>query len=128
VVGDVAGFAVSYDPAVGALWFSGDTVLYGGVRQVAERIDVDIAVLHVGAVRFPVTGPLRYTMSIEDAIELCDALRPRIAIPAHYDGWSHFSQGVDVIHLRLSDHGDPRVHRFQLLDPGMAVDLSPPEL
>ena len=39
------------------LWISGDTVLYDGVREVAERVRVDTAVLHLGGVRFPVTGP-----------------------------------------------------------------------
>ena len=35
-----------------SLWISGDTVLYDGVRQVADRLEVDIAVLHLGGVRF----------------------------------------------------------------------------
>ena len=39
------------------LWISGDTVLYDGVREVADRLDVDTALLHLGGVRFPVTGP-----------------------------------------------------------------------
>ena len=47
----------------GVLWISGDTVLYDGVREVAERLDVDTALIHLGGVQFPVTGPLRYTMT-----------------------------------------------------------------
>jgi hypothetical protein len=43
------------------LWISGDTVLFDGVRRVAERLSVDIALLHLGAVRLGVTGPVRYT-------------------------------------------------------------------
>ena len=38
------------------LWISGDTVLYDGVREVADRLDVDIALLHLGGVRFAVYG------------------------------------------------------------------------
>ena len=60
------------------LWISGDTVLYDGVRQVADRLQVDTALLHLGGVQFPVTGPLRYTMTARDAVELC-GLDP----PAH---------------------------------------------
>jgi hypothetical protein len=44
---------------------SGDTVLYGGVRAVADRVPVDVALLHLGAVGFPITGPLRYSMTGE---------------------------------------------------------------
>jgi L-ascorbate metabolism protein UlaG (beta-lactamase superfamily) len=45
LVGDVIGFAL------GPLWISGDTVLYDGVREVAERMDVDVALLQLGGVQ-----------------------------------------------------------------------------
>ncbi len=76
---------------------SGDTVLYDGVREVAERLEVDTALLHLGGVRFPVSGPARYTMTARDAVELCGAIRPRTVIPIHYEGWKHFRQGRDAI-------------------------------
>lgn len=98
LTGDVIGFALRWDEqADGVLWISGDTVLYDGVREVAERLDVDTALLHLGGVRFPITGPLRYTMSAHEAVELCRAVRPRTAIPVHYEGWKHFRQGRDAI-------------------------------
>ena len=75
------------------LWISGDTVLYDGVREVAGRLDVDVAVFHLGGVRFPVTGPLRYTMTARDMAELCGLIEPRVAIPIHYEGWKHFREG-----------------------------------
>lgn len=94
VVGEVVGFLLSWEgQRDGSLWVSGDTVLYRGVREVAERADVGVAVLHLGGVRFPVTGPLRYSMTGADAVELCAALRPRTVVPVHYEGWSHFAQG-----------------------------------
>ena len=93
LVGDVVGFALRWDGQEhGVLWISGDTVLYGGVRQVAERLSVGTAILHLGGVGFPVTGPLRYTMTARDAVELCRLLRPRTAIPLHYEGWKHFRE------------------------------------
>jgi L-ascorbate metabolism protein UlaG (beta-lactamase superfamily) len=57
----------------------------------------DAALLHVGGVRFPVTGPARYTMTAKDAVELCALVRPRTAIPIHYEGWKHFRQGREAI-------------------------------
>ena len=91
IVGDVIGFALRWDG--GSLWITGDTVLYGGVREAAERVDSDVVLLHVGAVRFAVTGPLHYTLTARDAVELCDIARPRLVVPVHYEGWKHFSQG-----------------------------------
>ena len=51
-----------------------------GCARSPERLAVDTALLHLGGVRFPVTGPLRYTMTARDAVEL---LRP--GAPAHRD-------------------------------------------
>ena len=89
IVGDVIGFALDD----GVLWISGDTVLYDGVRSVAARLTVDVAMLHVGGVQFPVTGPARYTMTGADAVELAGLIKPRVAIPIHYEGWKHFRDG-----------------------------------
>lgn len=58
--GEVTGFALHWEgQRHGALWMSGDTVLYDGVRQVARRLDVGTALMHLGGVRFPLTGPVR---------------------------------------------------------------------
>jgi L-ascorbate metabolism protein UlaG (beta-lactamase superfamily) len=90
IVGEVIGFALGWEgQAHGKLWITGDTVLYDGLRQVADRLRVDTALLHLGCVRFPVTGPVRYSMTAREAVELCGLVRPRTAIPVHYEGWSH---------------------------------------
>jgi hypothetical protein len=68
---DVIGFALRWEGQEhGVLWISGDTVLYDGVHEVADRLRVDTAILHLGGVQFPVTGPVRYTMTARDAVEL----------------------------------------------------------
>jgi L-ascorbate metabolism protein UlaG (beta-lactamase superfamily) len=97
-VGDVVGFAIT-SPALpdGALWISGDTVLFDGLDDVVERVRVDVAVLHLGGVRFPISGPLRYTMTVEEGLELCRRLQPRLAIPVHYEGWSHFKDPATAL-------------------------------
>ena len=98
LVGDVIGFSLRWEGQEhGALWISGDTVLYPGVREVATRIDVGTALVHLGGVQFPVTGPLRYTMTAAQAVELLGELRPHTAIPVHYEGWKHFRQQREAI-------------------------------
>lgn len=122
IAGDVIGFTLRWaGQERGALWVSGDTVLHGGVREVADRVRVDVALLHVGAVRFGVTGPLRYTMTARDAVEVCRLLGPRIAIPVHYEGWTHFRHGRDAITRAFADAPDvsaptwlPIGHRVQV--------------
>ena len=72
-------------------------MLYDGVREVAERLDVDAAILHLGGVRFPVTGPLRYTMTAPRRSSCRAWCKPQTAIPIHYEGWKHFREGRDAI-------------------------------
>jgi L-ascorbate metabolism protein UlaG (beta-lactamase superfamily) len=124
VVGDVIGFALAWaGQEHGVLWISGDTVLYDGVRAVAERLTVSLAVLHLGEARFPVTGPVRYTMTAAQGVELCRTIRPRTVVPVHYEGWSHFRQGRPAIEQALADA--PDVHdAFEILPIGVGTDLA----
>jgi L-ascorbate metabolism protein UlaG (beta-lactamase superfamily) len=135
LTGDVVGFALRWEGQQhGELWISGDTVLHDGVREVAHRVQVDTALLHLGGVQFPVTGPARYTMTAKDAIELCDLVRPRTAIPIHYEGWKHFRQGRDAIereiarapyHIRRTIRWLPIGEPVQIRLPGDAERIAP---
>jgi L-ascorbate metabolism protein UlaG (beta-lactamase superfamily) len=92
------------------LWITGDTVLHDGVRQVADRLQVDTVLLHLGGVHFGVSGPVRYTMTAQDAVELCRLLRPRTVILIHDEGWT-WCERWNVGLWR------PLPHRRRLLDP-----------
>ena len=93
------------------------------MREVAERLDVGVALLHLGGVRFPVSGPARYTMTARDAVELCGALRPRTLVPIHYEGWKHFREGRAAIERELA--GAPQEVRDSVrwLPLGAPVEL-----
>lgn len=124
IVGHVVGFVLTVEGASGALWISGDTVLHRDLWQVAERVDVDVAVLHLGGVRFPISGPIRYTLTIDDAVALCARLRPRVVVPVHDEGWSHFREGRTAIECGLT--AAPAAFRdvVRFLEPGRATDVS----
>ena len=123
IVGDVIGFALRWDGAPGPLWITGDTVLYEGVREVARRIDVDTALVHLGGVRFPVTGPLRYTLTAADAVELIGLVRPRQAIPIHYEGWKHFRQDRAAVERALAAAPQDVRDRVRWVPVGATVSL-----
>ena len=118
LAGDVIGFALRRDGEDRpALWISGDTVLYDGVRSVADRIRVDVALVHLGGVRFPVTGPVRYSMTAKDAVELCRLVRPRTAIPIHYEGWAHFQEDRETIEREFAAAPDIDVQWLPIGEP-----------
>jgi L-ascorbate metabolism protein UlaG (beta-lactamase superfamily) len=125
IVGHVIGFALRWaGQEHGVLWISGDTVLYDGVREVADRLQVDTALLHLGGVRFPITGPLRYTMTAREAVELCSLVRPRTVIPIHYEGWKHFLEGREAVERELVDAPEDVRSRFRWLPLGVATELA----
>ena len=80
-----------------------------------------MAVVHLGGVQFPISGPLRYTLTIDHALDLCDRLRPRTVIPVHYEGWSHFRQGRDAIEARLASAPAAVRRSFRFLEPGRST-------
>jgi L-ascorbate metabolism protein UlaG (beta-lactamase superfamily) len=124
IVGDVVGFALR--PAGEeryAVWVSGDTVLYDAVREAARRLEVEVALLHLGGVRFPITGPLRYTMNAAEAVELSGLLEPAVAIPIHYEGWKHFRQGQAEIEGELATAPAAVRDRFQWLQLGKPTEV-----
>ena len=125
IIGDVVGFALRWDGQEhGALWISGDTVLYDGVRSVADRVDVDLAIVHLGAVRFPLTGPIRYTLGAREAVALCELVRPRTVVPVHYEGWSHFGEGRAAAAREFGHAPAAFAERVRWLTPGVATALA----
>jgi L-ascorbate metabolism protein UlaG (beta-lactamase superfamily) len=125
LVGDVIGFALTWEGQEnGALWISGDTVLYDGMRQVADRVDVGTALLHLGGVQFPVTGPLRYTMTAAEGVELCGLIQPSTVIPIHYEGWKHFREGRDAIEQVFAAAPEQLRDRTRWLPLGVATTVA----
>lgn len=126
IVGDVIGFAlrVAGRPGV-ALWVTGDTVLYARLRRVARDLDVDVAIVNAGGVRFDRTGPLRFTMTGREVVKLVTELQPRVVVPAHYDGWSHFVDGEQGLRAALEDAPQVLRDRFMWLPDGEPVGVRP---
>ena len=124
IVGDVIGFALAWEgQRHGVLWISGDTVLFDGVREVARRLTVDTAVLHLGAVRFPITGPVHYSLTGGQAVEVCRLVRPRTVVPVHYEGWEHFRQGRSGVEEAFGAAPDDLRKRVRWLPPGVATEI-----
>jgi len=124
IVGDVIGFALdgSDEGSGGTIWITGDTVLHRELLDVAGRLRVDVVVPHLGGVQFPVTGPVRYSMTARDAVRLCAALRPRAVVPVHYEGWSHFAQGRRAAQEQFDRAPRELRDALRWLEPGVPTD------
>jgi L-ascorbate metabolism protein UlaG (beta-lactamase superfamily) len=126
IVGEVIGFALRWDGQQhGVVWITGDTVLYDGVREVPQRLNVGTAIVHLGGVRFPISGPFHYTMTAKDAIELVALADAPTAIPIHYEGWKHFREGRDAIERALATAPADVRDRFRWIPIGEPVEIEP---
>jgi L-ascorbate metabolism protein UlaG (beta-lactamase superfamily) len=115
--GPVIGFAVRPPDSgtEGALYFSGDTVWYEGVAEVARWIRVTTAALNMGAASVQAAGPAPLTMTADDAIEVAKAMPEATIVPLHFEGWAHFSQSKQVIQEAFWNAGLD--NRLRWVDP-----------
>jgi hypothetical protein len=57
-----------------------------------------------------------------DAVELLKHVSPRVAVPVHCDGWSHFAEPVDRLHADIEAHAlSARVIRW--ITPGIPAEV-----
>lgn len=93
IVGETTGFILEWaGQKHGALYISGDTVWFNGLREIGQRFKIGTAILHIGGARFPVTGLVRFTFNTKEAVQAIHALQPQTVIPIHYEGWQHFKE------------------------------------
>ena len=98
MVGETTGFVLEWTGQThGALYISGDTVWFDGLREIGQRFRIGTSILHIGGARFPILAPLRFTLNAREAVNVAHVLRPRTVIPIHYEGWKHFREnGIDA--------------------------------
>jgi L-ascorbate metabolism protein UlaG (beta-lactamase superfamily) len=122
--GAVTGFVLTA-PDLPTIYLSGDNAWLGAVEQVAERFGaVDVAVLFAGAARLPgrFDGAL-LTLDSELSARAARILSAGIAVPVHYTGWQHFTEGGAELRAAFERAG--LASRLALLAPGEWADLSP---
>ena len=89
----VMGSLLRFSPAGGGaeccVYLSGDTLMFDGVRDIAARYpDVDVGVVHLGGTTLP--GGLVVTMDGAQGTDWLEVVRPRQAVPVHYDDYGVF--------------------------------------
>ena len=103
-------------PSTPAIYISGDTVWYDGVRAIAERADVVVAVLNLGAARVREVLPAHLTFTATEAVTMARTFPHALIVPLHYEGWAHFSEGRAEIQTAFGEAG--MADRLCWLEPG----------
>lgn len=124
LAGDVIGFALQWEgQRYGALWISGDTVMFSGVHEVPRRLPIGALLLHLGGVHFGITGPLRYTARAQELAAFCTLSGARTVVPIHYEGWSHF-EGEAAYSDAMASLGPALQTTVQPIRPGERIEVA----
>ena len=106
------------------LWISGDTVLYDGVREVADRLEVDTR--DPAPRRRPVPG-VRAAALHDDRPRGGRAraeIEPAHVVPIHFEGWKHFREGRAAIESELATAPDAVRDRVRWLELGVPTSVT----
>lgn len=93
MTGTVTGFLLEWPGQVyGPLYLSGDTVLFEGIDEIAQRYRIGTAVLHLGRVRLLGNDAIPFSLDATDGARLAALIGAQQIVPVHYEGWAHFTQ------------------------------------
>ncbi|MEU1199933.1 MBL fold metallo-hydrolase [Streptomyces sp. NPDC005813] len=103
---EVTGFVLS-GQGLPTLYISGDNASIRTVAEVSRRVpDISAALLHAGAARVPAKFDGRpLSMDSRRAAAAAAVLGADVVVPAHYDGWTHFSEGLADLELAFHEAG-----------------------
>ena len=91
------------------LYHAGDTALFLDM-QLIGRGGLDVALLPIGD---------NFTMGPDDALDALDLLKPRLAVPMHYDTWPVIAQDGEGFARAAAGRG----HRVLTLRPGESLGV-----
>lgn len=118
IAGDVTGFILQWENEnEDAIYVSGDTVWYEGVAEIASKFKVGYAILNMGAAQLEAVGPIDLTMNASGAVETAKFFAKAKIIPAHYDGWAHWTEHREAIDKVFKAAN--LVDRLVWLEPGV---------
>ena len=109
--GSPAGWVL--DLAGTRLYFAGDTALFSDMERIgaADGRRLDAAVLPIGDL---------FTMGPDDAVAAVRLLRPRLALPSHFNTWPPIAQDAAAWAERVRSTG---VADARALEPGGSVTV-----
>ena len=90
------------------IYYAGDTALFTDMKLIAERDEIDYAILPIGD---------NFTMGIEDAAKAVEFVKAKHVIPLHYGTWGVINQNPEEFKNLVKG---AEVH---IVKPGEAIEL-----
>jgi L-ascorbate metabolism protein UlaG (beta-lactamase superfamily) len=95
----------------------GDTALFSDLRLVAERDNIDAALVCIGG---------HYTMDRHDAVIACELLGARIVIPCHYNTFPLIETDAQAFKAEVESRTAAEGRRqttVEVLEPGASISI-----
>jgi L-ascorbate metabolism protein UlaG (beta-lactamase superfamily) len=89
---------------------AGDTSLFGDMKMIGDRHQIDVAFLPIGG---------HYTMGPEDALQAAEWFNAKLTIPVHYDTFPAIRQDAEHFVQQLASKG----LEGRVLAPGESISL-----
>ncbi|GCE04691.1 MBL fold metallo-hydrolase [Dictyobacter aurantiacus] len=108
VMGSMLEFEVPGHKAL-RMYITGDTLMHKRLREIPKRYhDIDIALLHLGGTRLL---KVMLTMDAGQGVKMIELVKPRTAIPVHYNDYSVFTSSLSDFQAEVEKAGlANRVH------------------
>ena len=108
-LGNPCGFLITINGKT--IYHAGDTGLFGDMELIGRLNNIDVACLPIGD---------NFTMGIKDATESVRMLKPKVAIPMHYNTFPLIKQDPQEFKKMVSEVSASKV---EILAPGQSFNL-----
>lgn len=93
VMGSLLEFENARGDGAFRMYIIGDTLVHKQLEEIPRRFpDIDVALLHLGGTRL--LGLLMVTMDPKQGVEVIRLVKPKTAIPIHYDDYTVFQSAL----------------------------------
>lgn len=108
-LGNAAGFVVQIDDR--RIYHAGDTMLFKDMELIGKIFGpIDLALLPIGG---------RFVMDVDQALVALDYLKPKCAIPMHYNTWSLIR--ADPYYFK--DEAEKKGIKVFVIQPGESIEI-----
>lgn len=107
-IGNPCGFLVTIDGKT--VYHAGDTGLFTDMALIGETNSIECALVPIGD---------NFTMGIDDAVRAINMLKPRIAVPMHYNTFDLIKQDPKAFRKGLAG----KSVRVEIMRPGETLEV-----
>ncbi len=107
-LGNACGFILGIEGK--NIYHAGDTCVFSDMKLFAELYGIDVALLPIGG---------HFTMDVKQALKALELIKPKLAIPMHYNTWPLIQANAQEFKEKAKEIGVEVI----LLNPGERIEI-----